>query len=315
MKRLTETYGTGYRLLASLAMIFVLLAGKAQEIPTTTYDKKIAKAVAIPSVPDNIKEPSSRAAYMLEKFWQGLDVNLRFDTSMRPGVEQSFVDFIQLFTLVDEKEIEKAVDLMYKRVEPNKEALTMLSDVCFKYLYEPESPFYNEDYYIKILKRQLQSEALDELEKKRPEFLLECAMKNRPGTPATDFKFTTPSKREMNLYDIKADNLILLFFDPDCHTCHELIEVMSESEEINGMIDSGKLAFVAIYPYDDKDAWEEYVMELPAFWTVGIDSGTIDADQLYVFPVIPSLYLLDKDKKVVLKDAKADKVVDHLLGE
>ena len=59
--------------------------------------------------------------------------------------------------------------------------------------------------------------------------------------------------------------------------------------------------------------WEERMKEYPAEWINGYDpSFTIRQDRLYAVRAVPSLYLLDARKTVVLKDAPAERVLELL---
>ena len=58
-----------------------------------------------------------------------------------------------------------------------------------KYLYDPNSPMRNEELYIPALEAMIASERLGEADKVRARYRLELARRNRPGTPATDFRY------------------------------------------------------------------------------------------------------------------------------
>mgnify|MGYP002225558834 FL=1 len=57
------------------------------------------------------------------------------------------------------------------------------------YLYNPNSPYYNETLYAAYLRRMLQSTALDEARKSSLKFKLELISRNNVGKAATDFTY------------------------------------------------------------------------------------------------------------------------------
>ena len=65
--------------------------------------------------------------------------------------------------------------------------------------------------YIAVLEYLTESSSLSDVEKIRPAHLLELALKNRIGTPATDFTYTLANGQTGKLYNIKADYLLLFF--------------------------------------------------------------------------------------------------------
>lgn len=161
----------------------------------------------------------------------------------------------------------------------------------------PESELYNEDEFCNILRQALASDILGEADKMRAEYRLEIAAKNRPGTTASDFKFESRDGKTESLHSLQTDKpILLLFYDPDCDHCMETIADLKK-RGISGMAD-----VVAIYAEEDRERWEETAEALPQEWTVGYALDPIQDDETYVFLSSPTVYLLDRDKKVLLKD-------------
>ena len=74
-----------------------------------------------------------------------------------------------------------------------------------------------------------------------------------------------------------------------------------------------EIAVLNVYIDEDLAAWREYEHNYPRSWYSGYDAaGIIREDLLYNVRAIPSLYLLDSDKRVVLKDAPTAKVIQLL---
>jgi hypothetical protein len=71
----------------------------------------------------------------------------------------------------------------------------------------------------------------------------------------------------------------------------------------------GTLQILAVYPDKDLTEWKKYAGEMPAQWINSYDHKTVIKDEdLYDLKAIPSLYLLDKTKRVLLKDADVREV-------
>ena len=63
------------------------------------------------------------------------------------------------------------------------------------------------------------------------------------------------------------------------------------------------LTILTIYIDDNLDEWHSHLAELPTNWTHAYDKDNkISKNRLYDIKAIPTLYLLDKDKKVLQKD-------------
>ncbi|MDE6422468.1 MAG: hypothetical protein K2K95_03495 [Muribaculaceae bacterium] len=171
----------------------------------------------------------------------------------------------------------------------------------------PESELYDEEAFCNILQQALKADILGEADKMRARYRLEIAAKNRPGTTTADFKFIARNGKTESLLSLQADKpILLLFYDPDCDHCMQTIADLKKKEI------SKKTKVVAIYAEDDRDRWEETNEALPQDWTVGFSLDPIQDDETYVFITSPTVYLLDSDKKVLLKDTNIDLVEKKL---
>ena len=70
---------------------------------------------------------------------------------------------------------------------------------------------------------------------------------------------------------------------------------------------------LAIYPDEDENEWLLKSSKMPQGWIVGWNKqGDIRSKTLYEIRATPTLFLLDKQKKVILKDATLDQIIRHL---
>jgi hypothetical protein len=79
-------------------------------------------------------------------------------------------------------------------------------------------------------------------------------------------------------------------------------------------VDAGRLKVVDVYIDQEIDDWKAHIADYPADWINGYDQDyTIRTDLVYNIRAIPSIYLLDRDKTVLMKDAPQEKVLGALL--
>ena len=141
-------------------------------------------------------------------------------------------------------------------------------------------------------------------------------MKNRVGTVAEDFAYALSDKDSpvFRLHDLKAERLILLFFDPECLHCRQLIDQMKQSPTLNAQQQSGRLKILTIYPYADVEAWRERVGILSANWINSYNpESSILSDELYELKITPALYLLDGQKRVIVREGGLSEVEQALI--
>lgn len=147
----------------------------------------------------------------------------------------------------------------------------------------------------------------DEASLIRERYLQELAAKNKPGTPASDFLFRLRDGTPRRLHDLVTDKLILLiFYNPDCHDCHKVIENISQSDL------PSRVLIAAIDAEDDEELFEKTKDDLPAGWTVGYAIDPIDEEDIYILPSSPTLYLLAPDKTVLLKETSLSEIIQYI---
>lgn len=255
-------------------------------------------------VPDSLTSPQARAEYVTEHFWDNYDFA---DTTLLklPQVsEQGFADYISILNSVEPDMGRKSIGLFLEKASAVPAARDYFLSLAEKYLYDPNSPARNEELYICAVESYLADKRVPEMSRLRPEAQLETLLKNREGTPAADFKYEAIGGAKGSLYGIKTPYTLVYFNNPECENCHITTSRMKNSPTLNEMIRDKQLTILSIYPDGQVEMWREHAADFPSNWVVAYDKGrTIDAGRLYDLRAIPSLYLLDKDKKVLMKDA------------
>ncbi|MEG2780173.1 MAG: DUF5106 domain-containing protein [Bacteroidales bacterium] len=192
-----------------------------------------------------------------------------------------------------------------------------------KYFYNPNSPMLNEEVYISVLEGVLASNAISGLNKMQYEYQLNISKLNRVGSKGADFGYQKLVSQNNgkdifakgSLYTIKADYTIIFFNNPNCQSCSEILEVLKSAPIIQQLIAKAKLKILAMYIDEDVISWSNNYKKYPSNWIYAYDNQYILRDNnLYGLRAIPSLYLLDKDKKVLLKDVDINILVNYLLN-
>ena len=273
------------------------------------------------AVPGLIAEPQDRVDFLAEHFWDGFAAlegatdSLTVKGLPQKTVEEKFVFWATLLKAASAPVMEKsvAVAVAAAREEAAKTRdyalLDKLMELSAKYLYDPNAPSRNEEAYLAFLNTLLSGPLPYEAMRATLERQAQLCALNRPGEPASDFKFITPEGKIMSLYSVQAPVLLLIFSNPGCQLCAAYQENLKKNQPLTDMLRKGSFKVVNIYPDDDILAWETYVRNYPPEWLCGRDHlGALFSGTLYSLRAIPSLYLLDADKKVVLKDATYEEV-------
>ena len=267
----------------------------------------------LPTLPPMLNTPELRADYLVRHYWE----NVNFaDTNYihHPEVtEQAWVDYIDVLKLVSPQTADTALKEVFAQAEKEKKCYLYMAELADKYLYDPNSPMRNEELYVSVLNAMLASPILDETEKIRPEARRELALKNRIGTKAMNFIYTLASGKEGNLYALHAPYTLLFINNPGCHACAETIELLKQATAINQVIAKKQLQILSLYPDTDLEEWNRHLYDFPKEWINGYDKKQmIENKNLYDLKAIPTLYLLDKNKIVLLKDATVAEIEEYL---
>jgi thiol-disulfide isomerase/thioredoxin len=272
----------------------------------------------MPEIPEELTEPAARAAYLVMHFWDRYDFGdpdfLRKDDLL----ERGFVDYADLLSLVPEEVREQSAGVLMRKADGRKETLTEVLRLCEKYLYEPDSPVYDEEKLIPLLQEALALPLPDgAAEKIRPAYLLEQALKNRTGQVAADFTYTLADGQTGTLHAAAAtaDRTLLYFHDPECEDCRMLTGRLKDSPLVDRLVREGKLTVLAVYTEEDTETWTEHARSFPDAWIYARDAAQqINREERYNIRRFPTVYLLDRNKKVLLKETSFEKLVACLDG-
>ncbi len=265
-----------------------------------------------PEIPATLTEPEARKAYLLAHYWEQFDFADTTLVNNRDVTEQGFVNFIAL--LADGTTPE---DLMRESLENwcagfvgQAHARKVLTQTADDYLYNPNSPFYNEALYGMYLETLLEALPTSDVLRSSYDFKLKLLKRNNVGGRATDFAYYLPdgTRRTLAATPVKGNRLLLVFYDPECESCHAVLGQMAADRALAEAVRAGKLSVLAIYTEGNEEAWRKALPDMPRGWTVGTDREAVKLGALYDLKAMPSLYLLDGKKTVLLKDAAYEKI-------
>lgn len=273
-----------------------------------------ANGFALPAIPDTLKTVESRSSYLVAHYWDRFPFADSLQFMDRPeAVEQALVDYLDLFRLVPAAEAEASLSVLMDQASVSLNGFLFFYNTLEKYLYDIASPMRDEALFIPVLQKVMASDRLDEDDKLRPAMLLKSACKNKTGSTAADFTYLQPDGGRHRLSELQTPLILLLFFDPECDDCHQAVSRLEKTERINRLVADKRLTILAVYPGENKRLWQDMARHMPPSWKVGMDeSQAIYGKELYDILGFPSMYLLDQDKTVILKDTDLTALEEYL---
>ncbi len=240
----------------------------------------------MPSVSTSVKDPHERASIICAHFWEnavfpGTDVPV---DSVSPDLEQAMANFAAIAAMASEPD---SVSLGVRQMI-FKGGIDRVMPLAERYLYDPNSPVRSEETFLLFLEAAPQWE--------RTDLLLPQVLKNRVGSAAADFPFIDSQGNRSSLHEFLKQHgeTFVYFFDSECNVCKDLIPVASEASQ--------GLPVLAVCPEANAKDFNEVLTLFPKDWTVVRDLGEIDDNELFIFPALPSVYVLSPSAEVIAKD-------------
>ena len=257
--------------------------------------------------------PEAQHIEWVEHYWDDFDFE-DAEALKRLNREELVYAISEYVTIIPEESADSLMRALIHRASTSHDMLDYFATVCEIVLHNPNSPLRNDEYYIPVLEELLASPLLDEYERIAPAYDLDIALKNRIGREATDFVYTLADGSQHMLHDIKANYTILLFSNPECPLCGQIMRQIDSSQFLSALIQNGVLEVLTLYPDEDIDHWRKYLDNIPAKWIRAYDKGqALTKERLYNLSAIPALYLLDKQKRVVIKDGTSVADIENTL--
>lgn len=201
-------------------------------------------------------------------------------------LEQSVVDYLYLVGHADSATRIYAWDIL--RSNLNNHPDKTVTD----YLGEPDSPLYSPPMLEEYLECLIRSLPPDNLSHMRAEYLLANIRKNKPGGIISDIRLKT-GRRDCNttLHELIAEcdkDCIVLFYDPGCMACDELIDRLS-------MMRSYQYRIIAISITDKAKIFNDD-------WISARVLNEDELDENFYLPSLPRMYLTTSTGVIIPTD-------------
>ena len=303
-------FGVGTLLAAGCTRI----RAKQPEVSAKQATQIAHKPFTLPEIPATITNPGERAEYLISHYWDNFSFADTTWLANPDQIEQAFSDYLSLLSHTTPKVATASIGGILDKSLAQQSIFNWFTGMFDKYLYDVNSPFRDEECYAVVVEHIINSPDVDEIYKLRPKAQLEQINKNRPGNVASDFTCTLANGKKGTLHGIKADYTLLFFYDPECPDCRHTREFLQQSEQVTDLVNSGKLKILALYPDEDIETWKAYRSAIPPTWLNACDGTAAKKikSKLYAIRAIPSLYLLDRNKRVLLRDAVTEQVIPVL---
>lgn len=263
-------------------------------------------------IPSYIHEPHQQLQYYINHYWSSIPISDSLWLSKSESLESYFIDYLALLANLDKPQ----AGLITSQLNSlDGEKLLTALGYYRRHLYELDSPLHNEELYRAVLLWAIKSPKVPSEHQEVARELLKVLERNRVGKVATDFVYETDSTTH-RLHPIAEPYRLLIFHTADCPSCRELYDYMERTPIFERLREQGRLRIQIIYVQHGGDRTILKADTLLPKWVERtIDpSDSIVSHQLYDLRSSPTLYLLSRGGKVVLKDPKLEELSKYLVN-
>ena len=268
---------------------------------------------SLPQIPDSLKTVEKRFNYVVKNYWQSFSFT---DTSyLKTGeraVEEALVNYVDLLSRLPLEKSGPYLQEFLRKSSANAGVQNHMNGLLRKYLVNYDSPLRNHDLYI-CAAQYLKEHAPDEITRYNAMQDAALLKLNPQGAKATDFAYMLPDNTIRKMHEVAAKYTLLFFYTPGCSSCTYVTNQLKNSEIVGKMVQQGALAVLAVCTQDDSPSWRRYLEGIPHNWVNGCDKGmSLTIEGVYDLRVPPVLYLLDTNKKILLKDVPFAQIEEYL---
>jgi len=281
------------------------------QYPGTILDRliRIMQTPTVPDVPEDADSLIFRYTYYKTHFWDGIDVA---DPGLlrSPLLHNKIMDYLDNVVIQQADTVIIAVDELIADSKKNDEAFRyMLISLTNKYESSKVMGFDKvfvhlvDKYYLTGQATWTDTEVIKKLAERadtiRPNFI---------GNPAPAFILQDTLGRDYSLYDIEAKYTVLYFYDPDCGHCKTVTPGLYEAY---ADLQAKNVEVLAICTTTDGKRWHEFIVDNDLGW-INLADLAAKTHFKYYYDVrsTPTVYILDKDKKILLKKIATEDIPD-----
>jgi thiol-disulfide isomerase/thioredoxin len=283
-----------------------------------------------PELTGKLKEPKtnedSLAAwqYFKSHYWDGVkfwDGRMAYTTFFEEKLDKYFN---QLVTPHPDSVI-KEIDWMLGFASLNEEMNRFLL-IKFVNRYLNQKYMWEDAVFVHLFEKYFSQKTYSWLNENGKKIITERAyslMANIMGNPASDIELPDSTGKNISLYSQQATYTVLVFWDPTCGHCKEVLPKLDSFYTAKWKAAGLKIFALAKETDGSKKDWTNFINEqhlgewTHVYYSKAADKARTDANipgysQLFDVLSFPTLYLLDKDKRIVAKKLSYQQIDDVL---
>ena len=283
-----------------------------------------------PEIPPADKHPGgkydSAFAYRYYKshFWEG--INFYDDRLARTPIFDSKLDkYFDQVVVPHPDSVIKEMDYMLGFASASDELQKFLL-LKFVNRYLNQKYMWEDAVFVHLYEKYFSQKTYPWITEKGVKMIQDRAyslMANILGNPAADIDLPDSTGKHVPLYSIASPYTVVVIWDPTCGHCKEVVPKVDSMLEAKWKAQGVKVYGMAKETDGTKKDWLDFIHDhhlvdwVNVYYSKADDKARIDAgipgySQLYDVLSFPTLYLLDKDKRIIAKKLSYDQINEVL---
>ncbi len=290
----------------------------------------LLKLLQEPEIPPASQHPGGKYdstyayRYFKSHFWDG--INFYDDRLIRTPIFENKLDkYFEQLVYPNPDSVNKEIDWMlgYASIKPENEKFLLLKFVnryfSMKYMWE-------DAVFVHLYEKYFAQKTYPWLTEKGMKSIQDRAynlMANILGNAAADIDLPDMTGKNITLYNLASPYTVVVIWDPTCGHCKEIVPKVDSLYEHKWKAEGVKIFAMAKETDGNKNDWLNFIRQhhleewanvyySKADEKARVDTGIPGYSQLYDVLSFPTLYLLDKDKRIIAKKLSLEQIDDVL---
>jgi thiol-disulfide isomerase/thioredoxin len=274
-----------------------------------------------PQIPPAEKQPGGKYdsayayRYFKDHYWDGINFwDERISRTPASLFEERLDKYFNTLVFPAADSVNKEIDWMLGYASVSKE-LTRFLLVKFATRYLNMKYMWEDAVFVHIFEKYFAQKEYDWLTEQGKKIITERAyslMANIMGHPAENISLPDTSGNIKVLYSDSALYTVVCFWDPTCGHCKETLPVLDSMYHAKWKADGVRIYAVAKETEGTRKDWLDFIHQknleewTNVYYSKEEEKKRVNANipsysQLYDVQTFPTIYLLDKDKRIIAK--------------
>jgi hypothetical protein len=274
-----------------------------------------------PQIPPAEKHPGGKYdstyayRYFKDHYWDGINFwDERISRTPAALFEDRVDKYFNTLVYPGSDSVKKEIDWMLGYASVSKELFRFLL-VKFVTRYLNMKYMWEDAVFVHLFEKYFSQKDYDWLTPQGKKLITDRAyslMANIMGNPAENITLPDIAGKQKSLYAEAAPFTVVCFWDPTCGHCKETLPLMDSMYRAKWKANGVRIYAVAKETEGTRQDWLDFIRkEHLEDWTnvyyskadekTRIDASIPGYSQLYDVQTFPTLYLLDKDKRIIAK--------------